>query len=52
MKNNDNTPVVPFYAYEGALTRADRANRRLCLIVGIISFVNAVAWLIGRHTNA
>lgn len=43
----DDIATVPFYAFEGALTRADRANRRLCLVVGLIGLINSVAWILG-----
>lgn len=47
MKND--IASVPFYVFEAAQYRADKAVRRACLIVGIISLINAAAWLIGRR---
>lgn len=47
MKRNDDIATVPFYAFEAAQYRADRANRRLCLVVGLIGLMNSVAWILG-----
>lgn len=45
MKND--IASVPFYVFEAAQYRADKAVRRAFLIVGAIAFMNVVAWILG-----
>lgn len=41
-------PTVSLIEHEEALFRAERANKRLCLLCGSVALFNAVVWWLCR----